>query len=318
MTTRPANQIERFAMRDGCQLAVRTQVAERPQAVLIHLHANSFSSLAYMSYCRALAKEGVKPYFQDARGNGQSEGKPGDLDYIGQFEDDLNDLIAAVRSRHPTLPLFLSGHSGGAAVILRYLKKYGDSDLAGLIMLAPALQPLPEASRFDMPGSHSFFRLRYLRNPGTRRKAPTEKRPQLPRIRYGRIRLSEHFPPLQGLEVIRFPGDAKMAAVQGRTLGFSYRAAASCFTFDYENTFSRIRVPVFLRIGREDDVTEPGLIETIDRWHLHPELRRSTAIVEGADHFSIVRHALRDLVPWIHASIESAPEAAHCPGRKQA
>lgn len=54
-------------------------------------------------------------YALDMRGRGSS-GRRGDIDYIGQLEDDIADFVATVRPTHSDAALTLLGFSGGASL----------------------------------------------------------------------------------------------------------------------------------------------------------------------------------------------------------
>src|SRR5690349_22073579 len=61
----------------------------------------------------------------DLRGHGASGGAPGDVDYIGQYEDDLGDVVRALRRDRADLHVVLAGHSMGGGIVLRYAEKTG-------------------------------------------------------------------------------------------------------------------------------------------------------------------------------------------------
>ena len=46
-------------------------------------------------------------------------GRRGDIDYIGQLDDDLADLVALIRRDKPAASLTLIGFSGGGAFTIR-------------------------------------------------------------------------------------------------------------------------------------------------------------------------------------------------------
>jgi len=73
-------------------------------------------------------------------GHGQSPERRGDIDYIGQFEDDLVDLILMIRKDNPAATLIVGGHSSGGGLALRFAGgKYG-SMADAYVLLAPYLK----------------------------------------------------------------------------------------------------------------------------------------------------------------------------------
>lgn len=189
MVKRPSVELASIAARDGCKIALHHFKAENPRMIVLHMHANSYNSMAYISYGSRLASEQISAFLMDSRGNGKSEGQPGTVDYIGQLEDDLEDVISSIKSDHPAIPLFLSGHSGGTAVMLRYIDKYGDQKLAGTVIISPVLPTFLEASRFDLTGSRFAYRLQYFRKKPTYQPPPPETEKFLPEIKGLRFQL---------------------------------------------------------------------------------------------------------------------------------
>jgi pimeloyl-ACP methyl ester carboxylesterase len=87
---------------------------------------------------RALAAAGTPAYAPDIRGQGLS-GRRGDIDYIGQQEDDLADLIALIRKRFPNAKLVLAGHSSGGGFALRVAGEPVGRAFSRFVLLAPQL-----------------------------------------------------------------------------------------------------------------------------------------------------------------------------------
>jgi alpha-beta hydrolase superfamily lysophospholipase len=58
----------------------------------------------------AAAAAGFSVYVPDLRGHG-ADGRLGDIDYLGQLDDDLADLIEVVRREHPQAAVTLVGPS---------------------------------------------------------------------------------------------------------------------------------------------------------------------------------------------------------------
>jgi pimeloyl-ACP methyl ester carboxylesterase len=137
-STMPA--LERFAARDGTQLAYRHYPARRPAAgpVAILVHGSSGSSVSVHALADALAGHGVETFAPDIRGHGGS-GTRGDIGYLGQLEDDLADLVALIRQTAPGAPITLLGHSAGGGFALRAAGSPIQTLFARTVLLAPYL-----------------------------------------------------------------------------------------------------------------------------------------------------------------------------------
>lgn len=125
------------AMRDGFPLQVRHVDGPEgaPLVVMVHgsgWHGGQFDALAQSvsAWATVLAP--------DLRGHGAQPGRRGDIDYVGQFEDDLADLIAAYRK--PGQKVVLLGHSSGGGLAVRMAGGPQGAVLDGAILLAPFLK----------------------------------------------------------------------------------------------------------------------------------------------------------------------------------
>jgi hypothetical protein len=103
--------LEHFQARDGTTLVYRHYSARASSGgrIAILVHGSSGSSTSVHALADALAEHGVETYAVDIRGHGAS-GTRGDIAYLGQLEDDLQDLVAVVRQKSPNAPLTLIGH----------------------------------------------------------------------------------------------------------------------------------------------------------------------------------------------------------------
>lgn len=129
--------VEKVAMRDGFGLSVRHvgQGGDKPLLVLVHgsgWHGAQFDALAGQL---ADVAEVLAP---DLRGHGADPGRRGDVDYIGQFEDDLADLIRA--SAQPGQKVILAGHSSGGGLVVRFAGGEHRGLIDGAVLMAPFLK----------------------------------------------------------------------------------------------------------------------------------------------------------------------------------
>ena len=97
----------------------------------------------------------------DLRGHGFSQGSiPGDVNYLGQFEHDLEDLLTHIKSSYPSARVILGGHSSGGGLAV----KYGGNSLNqfdGAILLAPYLGYQAPTVRTNSGGWVQVAQLRY-------------------------------------------------------------------------------------------------------------------------------------------------------------
>ena len=145
--------LARFSARDGTELAYRHYPARGPASgkVAILVHGSSGSSVAVHALADALAAKGIETFAPDMRGHGGS-GTRGDIGYVGQLENDIEDLVAFVRKTAADQPLTLLGHSSGGGFALRIAGSPIQDLFARTVLLAPYLGYDAPTSRPDAGG----------------------------------------------------------------------------------------------------------------------------------------------------------------------
>ena len=128
-------QLKRYTARDGMRLAFRAYAPSvspaKGSAVLIHGSSASSSSLHLLA--KGLAQAGYAVYALDMRGHGES-GPKGQITYIGQLEDDVEDFLEAVQ---PAGPRTLVGLSAGGGFALRFAASSRQKLFDQYVLLAP-------------------------------------------------------------------------------------------------------------------------------------------------------------------------------------
>ena len=165
--------IKNFTARDGTQLAYRLYPAESDKVVIL-LHGSGWHSRYFMPLAEFISSEGLaRVYTSDLRGHGSAPEKRGDIDYIGQLEDDLADFIAVIRQDNPKAKIILGGHSSGGGLAIRFAgSRYGHQADAYLL-LSPYLQynaPTirPNSGGWARPYTRRIIGLVMLNNIGIR------------------------------------------------------------------------------------------------------------------------------------------------------
>lgn len=109
--------LRQFTARDGQVLSYRVYPGTGPDVVVL-IHGSSGESGGMHAVAKAMNVTGDTIVVPDLRGHGH-DGRPGDIDYIGQLDDDLADLVGIIRPAHPDAKLILAGHSSGGGFVLR-------------------------------------------------------------------------------------------------------------------------------------------------------------------------------------------------------
>ena len=219
--------LSRFAARDGTSLAYR-RYEGGDQQVAILVHGTSCESSCMHAVAKTIAKAGASVYAVDLRGHGGS-GRTGDISYIGQLDDDLVDLLKAIRPSHLRARTTLIGFSGGGALALRFAGgPYGD-EFDHYVLISPAITYPATLARPDTGGW---------------------AKPHLPRIVGLLILNSVGIHAFDGLEALVFavpPGTRDM------TRAYSFRLMRNLATFDYLARLAHSKKPMALVAGADDE-----------------------------------------------------------------
>lgn len=254
--------LQRFSARDGTSLAYRVYAAA-PERVAVLVHGSSGSSASVNGLAKALAAAGITVYAPDMRGHGNS-GRNGDIDYIGQLDDDLLDLLKALGPLPPGGKRILIGHSAGGGFAIRFAGGPAGDRFDAYLLLAPLVS-------FDAPTSH----------PGGDDWAAAS----IPRIVGLAVlwRLGIHW--FEGLPVVAFavpPGEATTA----RTPAYSFRLWANFASRrDWQGDIRGIRKPAAVLVGEKDELFFADQYAPV--FHaLRPEI--AVEILPGLDHIGPV------------------------------
>jgi alpha-beta hydrolase superfamily lysophospholipase len=126
-----------FRARDGAALQYYAYPAETDKvAILIHGSAGPGTSMHALA--ETLRAAGVSAYVLDIRGHGGS-GRRGDIDYIGQIDDDLADFVVQLGPATSGETRTLVGFSAGAGFTLRFAGGPYGTLFDRYVFLAPIL-----------------------------------------------------------------------------------------------------------------------------------------------------------------------------------
>ena len=220
--------LQRYTARDGAALAYRMWPGGG-ERVAVLVHGSTGMSAGMNALAKALNAGGASVYALDMRGHGAS-GRRGDIDYLGQLDDDMADFMAQVKPHHPGARFALIGFSAGGGYTLRMAGgRYGDL-FDGYILLAPYLGYRAPTSRPDGGGWAA---------------------PYIPRIIALGIleRLGIRW--FEGLPIVAF---ARRPDPTEPVPTYSFRLALNFAPhLDFTGDFRATKKPLAVLVGRDDD-----------------------------------------------------------------
>ncbi len=222
-----------YPARDGARLGFRAYPsAGKDAAVLIH-GVISESSIMH-ALAKTISQAGMTAYSLDLRGHG-GQGRSGDIDYIGQLDDDLTDFVKWVRKLKPKARITLIGHSAGGGLALRFAEGPYGGLFDRYLLLSPALDRTAPTYRPNAGGLAS---------------------PYIPRIIALTIlnRFGIHW--FDGLPVIAFAapqnGPTIVTPIYSFRLQTNFTAPGS-----YLADLPKVKKPISLIVGQADEVFYP-------------------------------------------------------------
>jgi non-heme chloroperoxidase len=111
--------VRTYPARDGAELGYRVYEGGSAQVVVL-IHGSADDGSGMHPLAKALRDAGASVCVPGLRGHHNS-GRSGDIDYIGQLEDDLADFVAVLRPLHPNASFTLIGFSSGGGFVLRVI-----------------------------------------------------------------------------------------------------------------------------------------------------------------------------------------------------
>lgn len=130
-----------FRARDGTSLQFRAYPAGSEQVAIL-IHGSAFPGTSMHVLAEALRAAGVTVYVPDIRGHGGS-GRRGDIDYVGQIDDDLADFVAQLGPAKSGETRTLVGFSAGAGFTIRFAGGPYGPLFDRYVFLAPILSGSP-------------------------------------------------------------------------------------------------------------------------------------------------------------------------------
>jgi alpha-beta hydrolase superfamily lysophospholipase len=251
-----------FRARDGAVLSYRhyPSVSEK---VLILLHGSGYHSKYLLPLASFISTEGLAHvYTPDLRGHGREPVRRGDVDYIGQLEDDLADLIAVARREHPEAMVIVGGHSSGGGLGVRFAGSRYGKEADAYLLLSPFLKynaptMRPHSGGWAQPYTRRIVGLVMLNNVG---------------IRW-----------FNRLTVIRF-NMPEQTRDGSETLSYSFRLNSAYAPQNYKKDLKAIRQPLLVVVGTADEAFYASQFKPVISRHTTGQV----VVLDGVTHMGVV------------------------------
>ena len=143
-----------FAARDGARLYGRQFGGPAATTVLLVHGVGSDGSELERPAQLLHEASGARIVVLDLRGHGRSAGRPWSVDHAGQYDEDVSDVLMALRKQAPGGRLVLAGHSMGGGIALRHALTTG-APVDGYLLIAPLLGSTAQTMKAGGSGAGS-------------------------------------------------------------------------------------------------------------------------------------------------------------------
>jgi alpha-beta hydrolase superfamily lysophospholipase len=228
-------KVSHFTARDGTALSYRAYPGDAKKIAVL-VHGSSGTSLSMHAVARAIHARGWTVYALSMRGH-DGNGRRGDVDYVGQLDDDIADFAKTLPSDSERV---LLGFSSGGGFVLRFAGGPSAKTFQRFVLISPQL---PQGSPTMRPNAGGWVSV------------------ALPRIIAISILNGFGIHAFDGLTALAFavPPDQAM----GRTPSYSFRMMRNFGpSDDYRGDIKRAPGPVTLLAGTSDEMFDTAKFES--------------------------------------------------------
>src|SRR4030042_4961856 len=256
-------KLNTFTARNNTSLSYRVYPSKSSNA-LIPLHGSGGHSRYFLALAEFISSEGsAQVYAPDLRGHGSAPERRGDVDYIGQLEDDLADFIASNRKDNPGIKkLIVGGHSSGGGLAIRFAGSRYGKQADAYLLLSPFLRynaPTMRANsgEWARPYTQRIIGLTLLNNVGIHR--------------------------LDYLTAMEFnmPQEVRDGT---ETLAYSHRLNTSYAPRDYKKDLKAATQPILVVAGTKDEAFIADQFEPVFSSYTNAQVR----LLPGVTHMGLV------------------------------
>jgi pimeloyl-ACP methyl ester carboxylesterase len=219
-----------FTARDGTRLDYRAYPGD-PNIVVVLVHGSSGTSASMHFVAKAIHERGATVYALAMRGH-DGTGRYGDVDYIGQLDDDVVDFVKTLPPKPAGGKRMLLGFSSGGGFVLRFAGSPNGPLFDRFILVSPQMPARSPLMRPNGGGWVSVSIPRFI-------------------LLSALDRMGVHV--FDGLTAIEFAVAPENRRVQ--TTSYTYRMLRNFGpTDDYLGDLKRAPGPVIVLAGQKDEI----------------------------------------------------------------
>ena len=251
-----------FTARDGTALVYRAYPGD-PKRIVVLIHGSSGTAESMHLVAKAIAARGATVYALAMRGH-DGTGRSGDIDYIGQLDDDVVDFLDTLGPRASGETRTLLGFSSGGGFALRFAGGPNGKLFDRLILIAPQFPYFAPTVRQGAGGWVSLA---------------------LPRIIALGLINRAGITAFNGLPVLSMAVDRARLAQTGLTPVYSYRMLRNFGPGDdYLGDIKRAPGPVGVFDGEKDEIFKADRFAPLLK-PLRPDL--TVTVIPGLSHMEM-------------------------------
>lgn len=134
--------------RDGAPIAYRLYGGRSDRAIVL-VHGSTGTSADMNEVAKALQAGGATVYSLDLRGHGGSGLGSGQVSYVGQLDDDLQDFLKGIGLDKPDTHRTMAGFSMGGGFVLRTASSPNSNQFEAYLAISPYI---PNDTSFSLDG----------------------------------------------------------------------------------------------------------------------------------------------------------------------
>ncbi len=124
--------------KDGLALSAKIWQADGDaKGIICLIHGFGEHQDRYVHVTQLFAQNQLTTYSFDLRGHGNTVGKRGHFKNYDLLLDDIDSMIAKIKTKHPNLPIIIYGHSMGGNIVANYILIRSTSSLKGALLTSP-------------------------------------------------------------------------------------------------------------------------------------------------------------------------------------